>query len=295
MERSGGVIFTSGLDIPEGPVVLTDGSWLVVEMSPDRGCVTQITRDGTHRQIARTGRPNGLAVDRHGRIWVAESHRPSLLRLSMDGAVDVVATECGGEPFLFPNDLCFGPDGALYLTDSGILFAEYAPGGKIRPDSRQVRIDGRVYRVDPRTAAVTRLDSGIRFANGIAFDAENNLYVSETHTGAIYRYRWKDGAVAGERETFGNVIDPRDTGERKGPDGMAFDVEGRLYVTVYGQGDVTVLGRDGGVVERIKTQGRLPTNVAFGPAGERRIYVTEVEFGAVEVFDVAAEGLRLHT
>jgi oligopeptide/dipeptide ABC transporter ATP-binding protein len=28
-----------------------------------------------------------------------------------------------------------------------------------------------------------------------------------------------------------------------GPDGMAFDVNGKLYVTVCGQGDVTVLGR----------------------------------------------------
>jgi gluconolactonase len=39
----------------------------------------------------------------------------------MDGATRIVATGCQGEPFLFPNDLCFGPDGALYVTDSGVL------------------------------------------------------------------------------------------------------------------------------------------------------------------------------
>jgi hypothetical protein len=48
------------------------------------------------------------------------------------------------------------------------------------------------------------------------------------------------------------------------------------------------------VVGPIETAGSLPTNVAFGP-GEQRIYVTEDEFGRVEVFEVGTEGLRLYT
>jgi gluconolactonase len=79
-----------------------------------RGCVTQISSDGrTKRVVARTGRPNGLAVDREGIIWVAESQTRSLVRLTMDGKTDIIATECEEEPFLFPNDLCFGPDWSL--------------------------------------------------------------------------------------------------------------------------------------------------------------------------------------
>ena len=38
----------------------------------------------------------------------------------MDERSRMVATGCNAEPFLFLNDLCFGPDGALYLTDSGV-------------------------------------------------------------------------------------------------------------------------------------------------------------------------------
>ena len=67
-------IFATGLGVPEGPVCLPDGTWLVVEMRSDRGCVTQLTSSGQIlRVITKTGRPNGLAVDRTGIIWVAES------------------------------------------------------------------------------------------------------------------------------------------------------------------------------------------------------------------------------
>jgi sugar lactone lactonase YvrE len=57
---------------------------------------------------------------------------------------------------------------------------------------------------------------------------------------------------------------------------------------------VTVPSPEGDVVRRIETAGRLPTNVAFGRPGEQRIYVTEVEFGRSEAFEVETEGLRLY-
>jgi gluconolactonase len=290
------MIFAENLGVPEGPVVLDDGSWLVVEMAPERGCVTLLDRDGRiGRVIARTGRPNGLAVDRDGTIWVAESREPSLIRLDMDGRAEVVLTACDGEPFLFPNDLCFGPDGALYMTDSGLLFEDFAPGGVIRKDFMDAEIDGRVYRIDPGTLEIEKLDSGIRFTNGIAFGPDENLYANETFTGMVYRYRYEDERIVGGREDFANVRHREPEDAPVGPDGMAFDANGNLYVTVYGQGDVTVLSPSGEVVERIETAGSLPTNVAFGRPGERRIYVTEDEFGRVEVFEVGTEGLRLYT
>lgn len=289
------MIFASGLSEPEGPVLLSDGSWLVVEMGASRGCVTHISPDGQDKRVvARTGRPNGLAVDRHGYIWVAESSTPSLLRLTLDGRVEVIATECDGEPFVFPNDLAFGPDGALYLTDSGILIQDFAPGGRIRRDYATTPMDGRVYRIDVRSKRIRKLDTGIRFTNGIAFGPDNDLYVNETITGMVYRYEWKSGDEIGGREEFGNVIDPAAAPGYKGPDGMKFGADGRLFVTVYGQGDVTVLGRDGAVVERIRTTGQNPTNLAFGPKGQKRIYVTEVELGALQAFDVGTDGLALY-
>lgn len=289
------MLFSTGLSVPEGPVALKDGSWLVVEMGPDRGCITQISRDGKDkRMVAKTGRPNGLAVDRNGFIWAAESLSPSLLKVTLDGQVEEVLTSCGDEPFLFPNDLAFGPDGMLYLTDSGIRFEDFAPGGQVRPDYMDVSIDGRVYKINPETLEIEKIDSGIQFTNGIAFGPDDNLYVNETITGMVYKYEWRDGSVIGGRRDFGNVIAPDAPEGIKGPDGMKFGADRRLYVTVFAQGDVTILDADGQVSERIKTIGAFPTNLAFGLPGDKRIYVTEDEHGTLEVYHVGVDGFNLY-
>jgi gluconolactonase len=290
------MVFTNGLSAPEGPVAVPDGTWLIVEGGAERGCVTHISADGsTKRVIKKTGRPNGLAVDSQGVIWVAESKHPSLVRLTMDGSAEVVATACDGEPFLFPNDLCFGPDGAIYLTDSGVFIDEFAPNNKIRPDYMSVTYDGRVYRIDVGTGKVEKLDTAIKFTNGIAFGPDRSLYVNETLTGNIYRYEGKPGQIAGHRVLFGNVIRPDAPPGWKGPDGMAFSADGKLYVAVFGQRDITVLSTDGKVCERIPTAGILPTNLAFALPGRKRIHITEYELGQMEIADVPTDGLPLFT
>jgi len=288
------MIFASDLSLPEAPVLLADGSWLVAEMGADRGSVTHLSSDGRQRRIvARTGRPTGLAVDGQGTIWVAEAWEPALLRLTMDGHAEPFATACQGEPFLFPNDLAFAPDGALYMTDSGVRVQDLLEHGKIRPDYEMLPMDGRVYRIDLARGEVRKLDSGLRFANGIAFGPDGALYVAETLTGHIYRYALhSDGSVAGRHE-FANVLQPGAPAGFQGPDGCKFAADGSLYVAVFGQGHVARVEPDGTVSARLWTAGALPTNLAFGPAGQRRIYVTEDEYGAIEALDVGVDGLPL--
>jgi gluconolactonase len=288
-------IFAKDLGFPEAPVLLPDCSFLCVEMSPDKGCVTHIAADGgSRRVVARTGRPNGLARDARGVIWVAETAMRALVKLALDGKFEVFADGCRGERFLFLNDLAFAPNGALYLTDSGVPLDEIAPGGELAPNYRSMSYDGRVYRIDVETAAVAVVDRGLMFTNGIAFGPGGDLYVAETLTGNIYRYEYRGGQVTGPRELFANVIERFDPAELQGPDGMKFAADGNLYVAVFGQGDVTVVGKRGEVVNRIKTDGTYPTNLAFAPAGRKQIYVTEAATGTVQVFDVETDGFALH-
>jgi gluconolactonase len=288
-------VFAKEFGLPEGPVLMPDGSFLFVEMTPDKGCITHVAADGKSRKvIAKTGRPNGLARDRHGNIWVAETNQHALLKMQIDGSYEVAARECNGEGFPFLNDVALGPNGDIFFTDSGILLDDVVVNGALVPNWRDLRYDGRVYRFDPQSRAVELIDRGIVFTNGLAFGPDQALYVNETMSGNIFRYATTNGRVTGKRELFGNVIEHFNLAELKGPDGMKFGADGYLYVCVYGQGDVTVLGKNGAVVERIKTEGGFPSNLVFGPAGSKKIYVTEGETGTVQIFDVGTDGLPLH-
>jgi gluconolactonase len=288
--------FADQLGFPEAPVRLPDGSFLFVEMAPDRGWVIHIGADGQSRNvIAKTGRPNGLALGRGGVVWVAETAQRSLLRMGLDGKYEAVANSFEGKPFMFLNDVAVGPKGDVFFTDSGIEVDEFAPAGQLHPDWRNLRYDGAVYRFDPATRAVECVDRGIQFTNGIAFGPDGHLYVAETLSGDILRYAASAGRVAGKREVFGNAIEHFNLADLKGPDGMKFGADGCLYIAVFGQGDVTVLGRDGRVARRIRVEGAMPTNLAFGGAGEKKIYVTEVVTGSVQVCDVGTDGLPLHS
>ncbi len=274
---------------PEGPVSLPDGTWVFTEM--DIGAITHMTADGHRRCIAATGLPNGLAVSADGRIWVTEAKQRALLAVSLDGTVETISTG-GEEPFLLPNDLCFGPDGMIYMTDSGILHSEMQKA-KGPMEAYDLPYDGRLYVINPKTGESRILDRGFRLTNGIAFSPDGQyLYLAETLSGEIFRYRigvW-------EREPFGNVLknSPRSYGRVAGPDGMACDVEGDLYVAVIAQ-DLTVLAPDGKVLRHIELPGDNPTNLAFDVNEPTRLLVTESSRGELLMLDVPTAGAPLFT
>ena len=76
-----------GLEFPEGPVALADGSVLLVQIAA--GAIARISPDGTKTTVARPGGgPNGAAIGPHGKCqppknrMVSIAHMSTMLRYS---------------------------------------------------------------------------------------------------------------------------------------------------------------------------------------------------------------------
>lgn len=122
-------LFATGIGAPEDPVCLPDGSMYVTEMSQSTLCITRLDDRGNRRVIRTTGgRPNGLTTDGHDRIWIAEAGLRALICIDESGNEIRRMQGEGADRFLFPNDLCFGPNGLLYMTDSGMAAEDSSTG-----------------------------------------------------------------------------------------------------------------------------------------------------------------------
>ena len=288
-------IFHRGLGEPEGPVLLKNGIWGVVEMSPETGQVSVFSTDGgSKRVIVQTGRPNGMVQDSAGTLWVAESQNPpSLLKVDLDGRSEVVLTGGDGAEFMFPNDLVFGPDGALYMTDSGVHRPAFQIARENESRLDDYPYDGKLFRIDLSDMSVSKLEDGLKFANGLAFGVDGALCVTATATGLVYRYEWNSDGTLGPQQIFAELVDRSRAPGFIGGDGLAVGENGYLYCAVVGQGDVTVIDTSGTVVERIPVGGMQPTNVAFGPEGSGDIFVTVKDAGTLGRHHVGVDGLPL--
>jgi gluconolactonase len=284
--------FATGVGAPEGPVALEDGSLFVTEMSAATLQITRLYPDGARKIIKRTGgRPNGLARDGDGNLWIAEAGLRAVICIDLEGRELARIDHDVEGPFRLPNDLCFGPNGLVYVTDSGMPIVDFLDGQDFATGYRRLPWDGRVYEIDPIRRVVLRvLDRGIHFANGVAFGPDGALYANASFTGEIYRYDLTNASP--RREVFGNVLQPFDGDEFRGPDGMAWGDDGRLYCTVYGQRNVTVLSTDGTLSERLPLAGENPTNCAFALTSHE-LFVTEVAEGRVERLSTPCGGAPL--
>src|ERR1700761_9656391 len=61
-----------GLEFPEGPIAMADGSIILTEIKGRR--LTRITPDGRKETVVETGGgPNGAAIGPDGAIWIADN------------------------------------------------------------------------------------------------------------------------------------------------------------------------------------------------------------------------------
>jgi len=134
-------IIASGLEFPEGPVALPDGSVLVTEIAA--GTLAKVFPDGSIEHIAHLGGgPNGAAIGPDGAGWVCQATliEGGVTQISPDG--QTVETLPLSDPMI--TNLCFGgPDHrTAYITSSGtghLIAVEWPRPGGLLAFPRKVR------------------------------------------------------------------------------------------------------------------------------------------------------------
>jgi gluconolactonase len=179
----------------------------------------------------------GLAADAAGRIYACDVKNHRVQRFSPDGEVEPYGDEIG-----YPNWPVFGPDGALYVSDSGSW--DGAEAGIVR-----IARGGRTERLPV---------PGLRFPNGMAL-RHKRLYVAES--------TWP-GVVSVPLD--GGAVDPVVALERVIPDGLAFDAEGGLWISCWQPNRILRLAPDGALTVVADDWSGIhvlsPNNLAFaGP------------------------------
>lgn len=260
---------------PEGPTVVGDAVYYA-EMGADR----VMRWDGTANTevwVRRDCSPTSVARGRGDSLVVLCHSEGALLVVTPDGqTLGRISRDADGRGFVNPNASVNDAGGGIYFSASGD-FSPFAPA------------TGTILYLS--SAGVLRVVAeGIRYSNGVALSPDGKtLFASEHLNRRILAYDVADdGSLSGTR-AFLNLdeivgADPARSWE-VGPDGLAADSRGNLYIAEYGGGHVVIVAPDGSRIAVLD----FPEKYTTAPLlidGERRIFVT----APVSLFDPEAFG-----
>jgi gluconolactonase len=270
-------VFAKGGKFLEGPAFDTAGNLWVVSIQS--GAVSQITPDGKWTDVFNTGgQPQGLKFHKDGRLFGVDRKRGVFSYDPKTQKLSDYALYFQNENFHGPNDLIFDRQGGLYFTD---------PWG-----TSMANLRGAVYYVSPE-GKISRLIDNMAFPNGIALSPdEKTLYIGETSRNAVWRVGLEEPGMITVRGA--RIMAYLNGGA--GPDGMAVDEKGNVYVAYFDAGEVVVLTPRGKIVGSIKLPegaGPQTTNVAFGGPDMKALYITEAAQNVIYRVKMNIPGLKL--
>ncbi len=140
---------------------------------------------------------------------------------------------------------------------------------------------GSLYRLGADGGIVRILD-GLTIANGPAFSPDGRwMYLADSAAGSVDRFSIRDDGELGEREPFVRLAaasGPPD-GATGSPDGMTVDVEGHLWLAVWGGGAVHRYRPDGSLAAVLRVPATQPTSVCLGGPDGHRLFITSAHVG----------------
>jgi gluconolactonase len=269
-----------GLQFPEGPIAMPDGTALVVEIR--RGTLSRVDGDGDVTPVADLGGgPNGAAIGPDGACYVVNNggfrwSKIGELEVPLDLAthsnepdgfeggwverVDLATGEhttlydgCGGHRFRSPNDIVFDAAGGLWFTDLG----------KTRPRDMD---KGGLYYAAPDGSSVVEVAHGLYGANGVGLSpGGDRVYVAESFTGRLLAWDLEaPGVVKGGSTTLVAT-----TGHF---DSLAVEEDGTVVVAAIGDGLCVI--RPDLSHEYVRMPDMFTTNICFTGADRRTALVT---------------------
>jgi gluconolactonase len=270
--------FAGGLEGPEGPIALDDGSVLVVEGGA--GALTRVGAEGDIDRLAECGgRPRGAALGPGGKVFLCNrgDPRPAGVRRTdamsgriqiadmLTGEISDLYTMCDGRRLGSPCDLVFDRFGGFYFTDSS-----------------PARDGGGIFYARDDGSRIHRLDVLVDRPAGIGLSPTgSHLHVAESPSGRILTWAIGPPGVLGEMSLFGVVPGLVRLAS------LAVELHGAVAVATNPAGPdaaagVTVLDPTGGVVEFVGVGRRnAVTNLCFGGADLRTVYVSTLGSDAV--------------
>ncbi|WP_206079522.1 SMP-30/gluconolactonase/LRE family protein [Polyangium spumosum] len=197
---------------------------------------------------------NGLGLDPSGLLVACEHSGRRVSRTLADGTIETIADLYENKKLNSPNDVIVHSNGTVYFTDP--------PYGLPDPGQSELGFFG-VFRVTPG-GEVTLVADDMQRPNGIALSPdEKSLYVADTQTGELRTWPVNDDGSLGAGSTLVT------TGP--GPDGMAVDEKGNLFVTT--KNGVEVYSAAGKLYGAIAVP-QQPSNCAFGGEDKKTLYIT---------------------
>lgn len=274
-------VIAAGLQFPEGPIVMPDGSVIVVEIK--RGTLTRCWKDKTEVIAMPGGGPNGAALGPDGAIYLCNNggfhfHEIGAFLIPGDaaadyttgriervdlttGKIDRLYESTGGERLSGPNDIVFEKSGAFWFTDLG----------KWRP---RVKERGGLYYAKPDGSLIREIVYGGTGLNGVGLSPDEKVvYAAETETARLWAF---DVTAPGEIAPpapgqVGRFV----TGQAEMClfDSLAVQANGDVCVATIMKSGITTI-TPAGVSSHVPFPDPIVTNIAFGGADMRDAYIT---------------------